>query len=396
MNLAAAGHEIHVITRQNNRHVIETALGDRAVPRLYFHYYDLPPWARGWKRGGRGVHLYYFLWQWGAFRMARKLCRRHRFDLAHHISFGVFRQPSFMAFLGLPFIFGPVGGGECAPQHLRRSFPFAGKAIDLLRDLANAWAKWDPLMHAVFRRASIILCKTHETLAAIPRRYQAKCRVQLEIGTTTGHSSNVSGRSHERGNDKNAGLRVLFVGRLVYLKGLHLALPAFAQLLHQDTQARFTIVGSGPERARLQQLSEQLGIAQAIDWIPWLSQSKVFEIYPQYDVLLFPSLHDSSGNAVLEALSFGVPVVCLNLGGPGFLVNEQCGIPVPADDEPSAIAGLTEALRRLAANRSLRQSMAQAAAVRADEFSWHRQIEAMNQIYAVATRRTEPAERALP
>lgn len=386
LNLAAAGHAVHAITRANNRDAIERALARQPVPGLQFSYYDLPRWARWWKRGGRGVHLYYLLWQWGAYRLARKLCRAQRFDVAHHITFGVFRQPSFMAFLGVPFVFGPVGGGERAPLALRRSFPLRGKIGDLLRDVANAWVRFDPLMHAVFRRSSVILCKTRDTLEAIPRRYRAKCRLQLEIGAVVAPDAVAPPRRGE-------GLRVLYAGRLVYLKGVHLALAAFASLLQAHPTARFTIIGSGPEQARLHCLATILGIAAAIDWRPWLAQNELMHAYAQHDVLLFPSLHDSSGNTVLEALARGVPVVCLNLGGPAALVDDRCGIRVVADDEQSAIDGLANALLTLARQRKLRAQMAQAARQRARvEFSWLRQTEKMSRLYLIASAPPEVAQ----
>jgi glycosyltransferase involved in cell wall biosynthesis len=380
LHLAAAGHEVHAITRANNRAAIEQALSRQPVSGLQFSYYDLPRWARGWKRGGRGVHLYYVLWQWGAFQLARRLCRARRFDVVHHITFGVFRQPSFMAFLGLPFVFGPVGGGERAPSGLRRSFPLRGKIVDRLRDLANAWVTFDPLMHAVFHRASVILCKTPETLAAIPLRYRAKCRLQLEIGAIAVPAASVPSRRH------GGGLHVLYAGRLVYLKGVHLALVAFAALRQTFPNARFTIIGSGPEQAWLHRLAEKLGVTAAVDWRPWLPRAELMETYSRHDVLLFPSLHDSSGNAVLEALANGVPVVCLNLGGPRVLVDDRCGIRVSADDERGAIDGLAAALSTLARDRERRARMARAARARAqEEFSWFRQTEKMSRIYLIAS-----------
>ena len=72
---AAAGHEVWVLTRANNRAAIEDALQHHPSPGLHFVYHDLPRWMRWWKRGGRGVRLYYLLWQWGAYRLARILCR---------------------------------------------------------------------------------------------------------------------------------------------------------------------------------------------------------------------------------------------------------------------------------------------------------------------------------
>src|SRR5512146_185101 len=149
--LARAGHEVWVLTRANNRDAVERALAVQAIPNLKFVYHDLPAWARWWKRGGRGVRFYYVLWQWGAFGIARRLCREIRFDIVHHITFGVFRHPSFMAFLGVPFVFGPVGGGETAPRQLRRTFPLRGRVSEFVRDAANRAVQVDPIMAAVYR-----------------------------------------------------------------------------------------------------------------------------------------------------------------------------------------------------------------------------------------------------
>src|SRR5262249_39627720 len=153
-------HCVHVLTRANNRESIEGALAVAPVPNLRFAYYDLPAWMRRWKNhAGLWARLYYLAWQWGAYKVARKLCDETRFDIVHHITFGVFRHPSFMAFLGRPFVFGPVGGGETAPRELRKTFPLRGYLIDLARDLANWVVHVDPLMAAVFRRSSATLCK---------------------------------------------------------------------------------------------------------------------------------------------------------------------------------------------------------------------------------------------
>ncbi|HXV11539.1 MAG TPA: glycosyltransferase family 4 protein [Burkholderiales bacterium] len=374
--LVAAGHDVCVITRANNRPAIERALAGNPVGSLRFAYYDLPGWAAWWKRGGRCVHLYYVLWQWGAFCLARALSRETRFDVAHHITFGVFRHPSFMALLDVPFVFGPVGGGERAPRRLRASFPVTGYLTDLARDAANAVVRFDPLMTLVFRRSAAVLCKTHETLTRIPRRHRGKCRIQLEIGTD-GTAPLPAPRVRDA-----AGLRVLYVGRLLYWKGLHLGLHAFAQLLAFDPDARLTVIGSGPNERWLRGISHDAGIDAAVTWVPWLERADVLRAYSRHDVLLFPSLHDSSGNAVLEALSCGLPVVCLDAGGPGVLVDPSCGFKVNPTSVEQVVSDLSRALTALARDPALAEAMGRAAACRArEEFSWARQAERMGRLY---------------
>ncbi|WP_333840232.1 glycosyltransferase family 4 protein [Pelomicrobium sp.] len=378
LNLARRGHDVWVLTRANNREAIEAARPQEQAPSLRFVYYDLPSWARRWKRGGRGVRLYYVLWQWGAYRLARRLHREARFHIAHHITFGVFRHPSFMAFLDIPFVFGPVGGGEQAPRPLRRTFPLRGYLLDLARNAANWAVRFDPLMAATYRRAAITLCKTRETLRRIPARYQDKCLVHVEVGIDIPQPGWA-----ERRRRAHEGLRVLYVGRMLYWKGVHLGLRAFARFRESHPDTRFTLIGSGCDEAWLRHQAEELGLAQAVHWVPWLEHSAVMRAYHRHDVFLFPSLHDSSGNAVLEALAHGLPVVCLNLGGPAVLVDASCGFriePGPAED---VVAGLAAALAALADNPVLSEAMSRAAVERARrQFSWSRQTARMERLYS--------------
>jgi len=376
LGLARAGHDVWVLTRANNRDAVEQALRDAPEPNLHFVYYDLPAWARWWKRGGRGVRTYYLLWQWGAYRCARRLCRKTQFDLVHHITFGVFRHPSFMGGLGLPFVFGPVGGGETAPHALRRSFPVRGHLVDLARDLANWLVRFDPLMASVYRRAAVTLCKTAETLHCIPGRYRDKCRVHLEVGM----QAEAQPVPRRRGAPER--FRVLYVGRLVYWKGLHLGMMAFARLLVRHPEAHLTVVGSGPDQAWLHGLARRLGIETSVTWIPWLEREAVLQIYPRHDVFLYPSLHESSGNVVLEALAGGLPVVCMKLGGPAELVDDTCGVRVVAGQSAQVVRGLARALGALADEPRLLQRMSHSAMWRAyKQYSWARQIERMEALY---------------
>ena len=98
------------ITRANNQPAIQRAWPN--LPNVRFIYYDLPNWLATLKKKAPILQFYYLLWQWGAYRAARQLHRQEQFDLVQHLTLGVFRHPSFMGGLGIPFIFGPVGGGE--------------------------------------------------------------------------------------------------------------------------------------------------------------------------------------------------------------------------------------------------------------------------------------------
>ena len=125
-------HEVWVITRANNRVAIEKSLAKEPLPNVHWVYFDLPRWARFWKKGERGLYLYYHLWQLGAYFVGKKLHREARIDLIHHATFVNHWMPSFLALLPVPFVWGPVGGGESAPRAFRRCFSLRGKVYEIL------------------------------------------------------------------------------------------------------------------------------------------------------------------------------------------------------------------------------------------------------------------------
>ncbi|NMQ27383.1 glycosyltransferase [Candidatus Accumulibacter phosphatis] len=326
--LARRGHEIWVLTRRNNQETIEPEyrrLEPALKARLHFTYYDLPKWASWWKKGGRGVHLYYLLWQWGAYQVAKKQHAENKFDRVQHATFVSVRQPSFMGGLGIPFIFGPVAGGERAPWRLRSGYGWRGWLLDAARDAANALVKVDPLMWRTFAQAERIYVTSGQTKNLVPRRYWPKTQIKLAIALDGPEAV----RPHESHGVPSP--RILYLGRFLYWKGMHLGLASFSRLLKSLPDARLSMIGCGPDEARWRQLANQLGMTDSIDWIPWVGQSELPALYRNHDVLLFPSLHDSGGMVVLEAMQNGLPVVCLKLGGPGVLVDETGGVALDPD-----------------------------------------------------------------
>ena len=191
--LARIGHEVSVITRADNRPTIESNAQHRSL-NLTFLYYDLPTWVQHWRRFPGGKRLYYVLWQWFAVRYLRHLFSALPFDVVHHVTYVSARYPSFMGSLGIPFLFGPVSGGEGIPPRLRSGLSAGARFQEWLRDLSNFLVRFDPLMRHTFRQAERILV-TRDTLELIPRRWRHKCEVQLAIGLAEPYLSDCQVRS---------------------------------------------------------------------------------------------------------------------------------------------------------------------------------------------------------
>jgi glycosyltransferase involved in cell wall biosynthesis len=129
---------------------------------------------------------------------------------------------------------------------------------------------------------------------------------------------------------------------LIGLKGVHLAIGAVHHLRDRGVDATLTIAGEGRMRAYLEAEIARFGLGSRIALLGEISRERLLDLYGTSDVFVFPSLRDSSGNVVLEALSRGLPVVCLNLGGPPRYITPECGVAIS-----------TEGLSRVAAERAL-------------------------------------------
>jgi glycosyltransferase involved in cell wall biosynthesis len=369
-------HEVWVITRKNNADSIQRHGG--FTDNVHWSFYDLPPWMKLWKRGQRGVHLYYYLWQIGVYRLAKRMHASVGFDLIHHVTFVNYWMPSFLTLLPVPFIWGPLGGGESIPRGFWSTFGFRGKLFEVFRSAARWLGEHDPWVRMCARRARVALATTHETAA---RLAGLGCR-EVEVLSVSGISSDEL-RALARHRVITGGApRLVSVGRLVDLKGYHLSIRAFARVRVSFPGCAYCLIGTGPERARLEGLAEQLGVLDAVHFLGNLPRAQVLDALGDFDILVHPVLHDSGGWACAEAMAAGRPVICLDLGGSAVLVTSESGIRVPAGTPEETVAGLSSAMERLMAEARLRARMGEAARDRASRlFDWNVKGEAIRNLY---------------
>jgi len=361
----ASDHEVVVLTDITRREAVEAELSHqtRTNPRFVFFR---PTWLRWMPLNSMTAQLLYQLWQIGAVPFVRALHRQERFDLIHHVTYAVFRQPSLLGRCGVPLVFGPVGGGEDAPWRMKHSMPLRDRTREALRSLVNLWARHDPMLRDGLRHAVLVLATTSATARAMPRGFESRTEISLASGTVPREGA--AARAAPAGR----ALHLVYAGSFFALKGLHLGLRAMAAAVCRGADLRLTLIGDGPMRPHLHRLAVGLGIGARVHWMERLPQNELLARYPGFDALLFPSLHDSTGGVVLEALSFALPVVCFDLGGPAEIVTPTCGrvVSTAGLDEEGAVAAMGEALCQLQADPALYVRLSAGALARALELDW--------------------------
>lgn len=339
-------HRVWVFTRENNRAAILASGVLDNNPNLHFEFYDLPARLRFWKKGGRGVHVYYLLWQWGAWWRAWALHRREKFDLCHHITFSAMYHFPVFSLLPVPFVWGPVGGGEKIPFRFLAGYSWYHRFREGLRFLLAGMTRINPFFYWACFRSCLILAATKETQAIIPKIFQNRVVLEAQVGMP-GHAAIAVKKNH-------AGpLKLITASRHVYWKGINFLLHAFKLFIEKESLGgHLTILGHGPQTDQLKKLCHGLGLDDYVTFTSYLpTRQMVLQSFAQADVFVYASVLECAGYVVLEALSMGTPVVCLDLPGPGEIVDHQCGIRVPAVNPEETIQGLAQAMVTLAQDR---------------------------------------------
>jgi glycosyltransferase involved in cell wall biosynthesis/predicted metal-dependent phosphoesterase TrpH len=156
-------------------------------------------------------------------------------------------------------------------------------------------------------------------------------------------------------------ISVLYAGRIAQEKGAELLADAFARARSRDPRLHLVLAGGGPEEALVR---ERLG--EAATFLGWLEGEALARAYASADMFLFASATDTFGQVILEAQASGLPVVAVDRGGPGWLIEDRRSGLLR---EPDADA-LADALLELAGAPLLRERIARAAVTSARARTW--------------------------
>jgi glycosyltransferase involved in cell wall biosynthesis len=374
-------HDITLLTfRKRDR---PSAVGQLPGVRVV-EWLDLPIIGR-WERFNSMLKPGYIRFYVGARRWLKKrLSSGERFDLAHQITPLALRYPSPGAGLGIPLVIGPVGGSLENPRGFEAELgntPWYTK----LRLLDEWRLRHDPLLRPSFSSANCIVCiapYVKSLLRDLPVR-------EIELMSDAGVPELPPARCTEKEGEKK--FRMLFVGRVIRTKGTRDAIRAVAKL--KDIEGlSFDVIGDGYDLQACKEEAQRLGVSSFVTFHGRMPRKDIDAFYARANVFLFPSFREPGGIAVLEAMSHGLATIVADRGGPGYVVDDACGIRVPVTDPERFACQIAEGIRRLAAAPDLVTSMGTAARQKIQrEFLWDAKIERIEKIYdQVLAREMEP------
>ncbi|MBU2037488.1 glycosyltransferase family 4 protein, partial [Patescibacteria group bacterium] len=150
----------------------------------------------------------------------------------------------------------------------------------------------------------------------------------------------------------------LTVGRLVPVKNIDLQIAAMAEVVKKYPQAELWIVGDGPEEEQLKVKSQKLKVNDKIKFLGKKNKEELAEIYKKADAFLLTSNSEGWGLAVIEAASYGLPIIMTDVGCAGEVIkNNESGLIITIGDKQSLIQAMENLLR----DEALRQRIGEGA-----------------------------------
>jgi glycosyltransferase involved in cell wall biosynthesis len=316
LDISKEAKEVIVVTRANNKDNIEKELLRKPLKNVQFLYFDLPYILRFYKKGKRGIYLYSYLWEIGVFFFLLSRYKKSYFDISQRLTFVSYKFPTFIWYFSKQFILGPIAGGERYPVGLLKIFSFRGKIKEVLRMILQRVVLYDPFIFLTMKKADKIIAVTDETKSILFKKFQKKTIIKPAIQIDKNDFKvDVDIEAINKNNDYK--IKLLYVGRLLELKGLMFILKALKEI--DNSKYILTVIGDGSDRKIFENYVQKYNLN--VEFLGNIPRQKLSKYYLNADLFVFPSLHDSGGMVVLEAKAHGLKVLVSAYGGPKMFID---------------------------------------------------------------------------
>lgn len=319
-------------------------------------------------------YWYYRRWQKQVYKLVIQLDKMENFDIIHQLNMVGYREPGYLWMLNKPFVWGPIGGLENSPWRFLPALGLKGMLFYSGRNLINTWQRNFKVRprKAAKQPQSRIIAATPTNANFIKKLWKREAVVISEVSQEKAKDVQILGR------EQNEALKIVFSGLHIPRKNLPLLFTALKEV---QFPFELHILGAGEMTQKWKKLADKYKIQDACIWHGWLEKEEAISIMQQGHVFSITSISDLTSTVTLEALSYGLPIICLDHCGFAHAVNETCGIKVPVDTPKRAALYIARELDKLYDNETYRRQLSEGAMKRAEDFNLEKKLKQLNGIY---------------
>jgi glycosyltransferase involved in cell wall biosynthesis len=323
-------------------------------------------------------YVAYRYWHRSALAVARRIVVQRHVDIVHYVGPIGFREPGYLWKLGLPYIWGPIGGAEPRPVLAFAGFGPKHAVLTAVRNMVNGiQLRFNPRVRAAMRATDVLLAATSGNAHAIERIYRRTPIVVPENAVTTVPAA------AKPPSCSNQPLRLIWVGTMEVRKALPILLRALARL---DRHGRWQldVVGSGPMQDAWRAQADALSLGADIRWHGKVPRKRAMALFLDADVHVLTSLAEANTTVLWEAMASGVPTVAIDHCGMHDSICDACGVRVPLADFDTMAKAFAATLNRLIDDRTAVKHLSDGALACATRQNWSNRITFWNRIYEEA------------
>lgn len=320
-------------------------------------------------------YWFYRAWQKRAYKLAVELHQKEHFDVVHQVSLIGYREPGYLWKLGLPYIWGPLGGLNQTAWCLLSGMSVHTKLYFMMRNILNWYQKrFSAPVRAAAAHAHTIFVSDPQGIHDVRTLWHKEPQIMREVGTQPSeHPATLS--EHTPGTP----LKICWVGELIPLKALDILLDA---LTYCRQPMQVDVLGRGPEWETWKRKCSALGLADCVSFHGFVPHDTVASLLSSSHVLCVTSIKEGgTSTVVLEALQCGLPIIALNHCGHASVVHEKCGFRVDIHSRLQIVRDIAAHLDELAVNEELRRSFAQFALQHSLNYTWEKTGKLLDEVY---------------
>lgn len=372
---SAEKNNVFVITKEEHREVITQYLKRQPLRNIHFSFVDIPiiykKLFKGFLYSGR-----LNIWNKRAYPVAKKISKNEKIDIIHQITPIEFRSiGDYGKISDTKFVCGPLGGGEQLPASLR-DYAIGHMHVENIRRLVNQWYRIKFKLSGLLKRCDYIMYANQETLDFLGEGMN-----RSTAGYELFFDSGISKGLQDKKKKTVSKCVFLTAGRMIYRKGHDLLLDAIEQL-PSDMDYECRIVGDGPEFKRLEnRCNESNKLKSHVIFTGKIPFTEMNIEYANADVFVMPSIRETTGSVLLEAMSKGVPVITIMKFGGAALLNKDTGWLYSGDTKNEYVSSLRKALLDCIQHPEEIVRKGQNARIEVEKYTWDEKIKHYNEIY---------------